>query len=258
MKLAKYHGAGNDFLIIDNRTRGIVLTADEISALCHRQFGFGADGLMLLNNAPEPYDFAMEYFNADGTGGMLCGNGARCIVAFAKDLGIESFNFLASDGPHSATIIADMGRNKIIRVKMNDVDNIEAVDSRSYFLNTGTRHLVRFFSEPAAIDATAVELRHHARFAPEGTNVNYAWWDGNRLWVNTFEKGVEGETLACGTGITAAAIAACKHFNLQVERIEVRAKGGDFTVELDRNNNTFTGIYLTGPTGFVGKMSTEF
>lgn len=205
MEFYKYQGAGNDFLIADNRNRGYALSAEKISALCDRHYGIGADGLMLLESS-DCCDFRMVYYNSDGSGGMMCGNGGRCIVAFAARLGFSSFRFEAADGLHQAYMADD----HTVRLKMTDVQNIRKEDGNSYFLNTGTFHFVRFVHGLDSLDIIpqAKEIRYASKYAPAGTNVNFAEPCGDVLKVRTYEKGVEAETFACGTGIVASCIAA--------------------------------------------------
>lgn len=216
-KVYKYQGAGNDFIILDNRENlfkvedGVLLNGDfsmPIVDLCDRRYGVGADGFMLLETCPAA-DFRMVYFNSDGSGGMMCGNGGRCMVAFAKDCGIGKFDFEAADGMHSAEILSDCGRLKVVRLKMKDVDNVTRYED-GYFLDTGTRHFVTFVDEVASIDVLGRGrvLRYDPRFAPVGVNVNFVSQRGCVLDVRTYEKGVEDETFACGTGIVASSIAS--------------------------------------------------
>ena len=254
MKLYKYHGAGNDFLLIDNRNGDICLTVEQIQQLCHRHLGIGADGLMLLNAGDNDVDFGMEYYNSDGSGGMMCGNGARCMVAFAADLGFKSYRFRASDGFHCGNLVVD-GNPKIISVLMKDVNEVRCVGTNDFFLDTGTRHLVRFVDcvDELTIDDVARQLRHDPRFAPIGTNVNYVFKDGDTLRMSTFEKGVEAETMACGTGVVAAALAAATRYADVKSPVKVVTKGGEFTVEFKRGID-FHDIYLTGPAQFVAEI----
>ena len=211
MRLYKYQGAGNDFLIADNRSGAISLDTDEISRLCDRHYGIGADGLMLLEKSIR-HDFRMVYFNSDGSGGMMCGNGGRCIVAFAADMGISHFDFEAADGFHTAEILDNKGNGKTVRLKMKNVTDIKQENGDSWFIDTGTRHTVRFVAGLDSLDVAGKgrEIRYREEYAPVGVNVNFAEiMSAERLLrVRTYEKGVEAETLACGTGITAAAIAA--------------------------------------------------
>ena len=231
-ELHKYSGAGNDFVVLDGRKEDVseFRTPERIAALCDRKSGFsaadgriGADGLMILNAGDAEYDFRMEYYNSDGSGGMMCGNGGRCIVAFADELGLVPraggvFRFLAADGPHTGEILRQAqddgarfpGGRKTVRLRMIDVKVFHpALDG--WFVDTGTRHFVRFVPDAEAVDVETEgrRARWDPVFAPVGANANFVSVDPDgTLRVRTFEKGVEGETLACGTGITAAAIAA--------------------------------------------------
>ena len=218
MKFYKYHGAGNDFLIADGRGASIDLSAERISSLCDRHTGFGADGLMVLEESGD-YDFRMRYYNSDGSGGMMCGNGGRCIVAFAADLGYKNFHFEAPDGPHEAELLsgeaaAFTNAARIVRLGMTNVSGAKPYygdRSCDWFLDTGTRHLVRFVEDIDKLDVVGEgrPLRHDPRFAPVGVNVNFVKVNAPRdIVVRTYEKGVEDETLACGTGITASAMAS--------------------------------------------------
>lgn len=225
VKLYKYSGAGNDFVLLDGRSLDVSTleyyrSAETIEGLCNRSSGFlaadgrvGADGLMILGSK-EGLDFVMEYYNSDGSGGMMCGNGGRCITAFAYDMGIRpegsKYIFEAADGLHSADILSCEGARKIVRIGMIDAFGLREVLG-GYFLNTGTRHFVTFREDVEAVDIEreGAELRWNEAFAPEGANINFvASQSDGTLKVRTFEKGVEAETLACGTGLTASAIAA--------------------------------------------------
>lgn len=225
LRFFKYHGAGNDFLIADNREGNLSLGAAQVQRLCDRHTGFGADGVMLLERASSPeMAFRMVFFNPDGSGGMMCGNGGRCIVAFAADLGLvrigQAFDFEAPDGRHSAVLLSeDRPGLRTVRLRMKDVQGLEEYSESGYslkscFLDTGTRHFVRFVTGlrnyPVVPEGRII--RHDPRFAPIGTNANFveAVTENGRtvLHVRTFEKGVEDETLACGTGIVASALAA--------------------------------------------------
>lgn len=210
--LHKYSGAGNDFMVLDGRTEDVspYRAPASISAVCGK---FGTDGMMILTG-DDDYDFRMEYYNSDGSGGMMCGNGGRCIVAFADALGIkprdgQMYYFLAADGPHTGEILARDGDRRTVRIRMIDVRTFHpALDG--WFLDTGTRHFVRFVPDVEAVDVEEEgrRARWDPAFAPVGANANFVSVDPDGLLrVRTFEKGVEGETLACGTGITAAAVA---------------------------------------------------
>ena len=223
MKLYKYTGAGNDFIILDGR--GVDLSSyrepSRIAELCDRSCGIsregfrtGSDGLIILGQSREA-DFSMEFFNPDGSGGMMCGNGGRCIAAFAADLGIrplngKSYRFEAPDGMHEAQILRSEGAVKMVRLAMKDVSGLRVFPD-GLFLDTGTRHFVRFVPDAEAVDpeVEGPKVRWREDFAPQGTNVNFVSVPGGGpLLIRTFEKGVEGETAACGTGITASALAA--------------------------------------------------
>ena len=212
-QLHLYSGAGNDFVVLDGRTEDVSAfrTPERIAALCAQH---GTDGLMILTEGGEGLDFRMEYYNSDGSGGMMCGNGGRCIVAFADALGIAPgdgrvYRFAAADGLHTGEILSREGGRKTVRLRMIDVREFRpALDG--WFLDTGTRHFVRFVPDAEAVDVEKEgrAARWDPLFAPVGANANFVSVDPDgTLRVRTFEKGVEGETLACGTGITAAAIA---------------------------------------------------
>lgn len=288
VKLYKMSGAGNDFVVLDGR--GVDVSEfrrpERIAELCRE---YRTDGLMILDNGDA--DFRMDFYNPDGSGGMMCGNGGRCIVAFADWLGIvpsapDHYSFLAPDGLHSADILARPSNGWTVKLKMIDVEGVsEVLDG--YFLNTGTRHFVKFVEDVDAIDVATEgkALRWDEAFAPEGANINFVQQlpDGS-LKIRTFEKGVEGETLACGTGITAAALAAwfagvlpmdtdaghsdgqCRDrrplvghgtalcpARLAPAGIRLQARRGDIlTVDfIPDGPASFSSIHLTGPAEFV-------
>ena len=258
--LYKFSGAGNDFVIIDGRNKDVsrFRAADVIGALCRE---YRTDGLMILDEGPSGADFSMEFFNPDGSGGMMCGNGGRCIVAFADMMGIRpsegiSYRFIAPDGLHIATILEKNPGKWTVRLKMIDVNGVSQMMG-GWFLNTGTRHFVRFVEEDVDrldVDRLGRELRHHSAFAPEGTNVNFVQVAAEGLRIRTFEKGVEGETLACGTGITASAIAAYKE-GIKGEEMSpgrlsyaLQCHRGDWLqVEFTPDGDFFSDVFLTGP-----------
>ena len=248
----KYQGAGNDFIMVDQREHRYLQRSDPaiIARLCHRRFGIGADGLILLQNHPE-FDFEMVYFNADGGEGSMCGNGGRCIVAFARQLGIigEQCRFLAVDGPHEARIRP----NGWVDLKMSDVKEVEK-GAGFYFLNTGSPHYVEFVD---ALEQTDVlqrgrEVRYSERFKTEGTNVNFVAPAEEGIAVATYERGVEDETLSCGTGVTASAIA---HYIRQPGQgpqvIPIQTKGGRLEVRFTPMADGFTDVWLCGPAELV-------
>ena len=266
-KFYKYHGAGNDFLLADNRDGLLSLSADQVRHLCDRHTGFGSDGVMLLEKS-ETLDFKMVFYNPDGSSGMMCGNGGRCIVAFAAFLGVVSGNFPvefeASDGAHTAVILDPDN----IRLKMRDVKGIvDYPEDQACFLNTGTRHLVKFIEGLESMDVVSEGriLRSDPRFMPEGTNVDFVEVVGEgSLRVRTFEKGVEDETLACGTGIVASALAAWsrgipgKPVDGGTVSYSVRAAISglevEFTPDGSREGFHASDVWLQGPVAYVGSV----
>jgi diaminopimelate epimerase len=261
--LYKFSGAGNDFVVLDGRGADVSAyrQAGQIGALCRQHH---TDGLMILDVAPD-VDFVMEFYNPDGSGGMMCGNGGRCIVAFADYLGLKpasadgTWLFRAPDGLHTASLLDRQPRKWTVRLKMIDVQGIDPMMG-GYFLNTGTRHLVKFVEEVDAVDIEkeGPVLRWDKAFAPAGTNVNFVQAAPDGLHVRTFEKGVEGETLACGTGLTASAIAAFRHgvpaASPHTYRLQCR-RGDWLSVEfLPGGDDRFTEVYLTGPAELVQEI----
>ncbi len=253
LKFYKYHGAGNDFIIIDNRNQLFVTAQEIIQWLCDRHFGIGADGLMTLENDKEN-DFKMHYFNANGVEGTMCGNGGRCIVHFAKEIGVIQGNstvFSAIDGLHEAIFIS----NNIIKLKMNNIslDSIQHL-SDGIFLDSGSPHLVRFEKEIESIDvySTGKKLRYSPAFGKQnGANINFVQINKDYLKMRTYERGVEAETLACGTGAVASAIAFSIKKNISQSPIHIKALGGDLKIHFQRIENSFQHIWLEGPVKFV-------
>jgi diaminopimelate epimerase len=248
----KYQGAGNDFVLIDNRSSDFEYKDNNVVLqLCDRRFGVGGDGLMLLQSHPD-YDFEMLYFNADGNLGSMCGNGGRCIVAFAKHLGIidTETNFLAVDGPHYAKISAS---GNWVELQMIDVQDISK-DGNAYILNTGSPHYVDQVTGLAEMDvfANGKAIRNNATYLKEGINVNFVEDKGDHLFVRTFERGVEDETFACGTGVTAVALAIAKD-KVQTGNIKtpVKVLGGNLSIEFNYDGYSFTNIFLCGPAELV-------
>lgn len=247
----KYQGAGNDFIIFNHLDGSLLkdLSVDNIARLCDRRFGIGADGLMLLEPHSE-HDFQMQYYNADGHPSTMCGNGGRCLVAYAHRLGVIGGNttFNAIDGLHAAKVIsADW-----IELSMLEVTEIEAVLS-GCFLQTGSPHYVQWVDDIQAInvDGQGRSLRQHATFAPGGTNVNFVAGSIDGLAIATYERGVEAETLACGTGVTAAAIVAVQRSGKTGSFVvPVQAKGGKLEVRIEYDGFSFK-PWLCGPATFV-------
>jgi len=245
----KYHGAGNDFIIIDNRESSFLPDPKIIAWLCHRRFGIGGDGLILLNKA-KGYDFGMQYYNADGMESTMCGNGGRCIVAFADFLSLIKSQCIFSgvDGEHTGKIIAREGNCSHVMLSMKDVVDFQQLQG-DFILDTGSPHLVRFAGDVMKIDVVAEgrNIRNHATFQPGGINVNFAQQEGEGLFVRTYERGVEDETLSCGTGVTASALAFSHISNKNEGVIPVRTRGGKLNVHLKKNGHGFSGIFLEGP-----------
>jgi len=268
MKFWKYQGAGNDFVLIDQRAKQWLTREDteQIGRLCDRRFGIGADGLILLQNHPD-FDFEMIYFNADGRESSMCGNGGRCIAAFAKHLGIigQNSRFLAIDGPHEALITHTFATGgEWVELKMADVQQVEIHDN-TFVLNTGSPHYVRFENDIEGLDMVQEGrvVRYSDRYRTEGINVNLVKEEADHLDIRTYERGVEDETLACGTGVTAAAIAHFLHRGGLPGRAEIKvhARGGQLSVRFRRDENgAFSDIWLCGPAQkvFEGVIDHDF
>lgn len=224
------------------------LSIDDIQFLCDRKFGVGADGVIKLNRK-EGYDFYVDYYNSDGSQ-SFCGNGARCAVAFAKSLGLVSDEawFSAIDGEHLAYIDDENS----VRLKMSDVFNAEKEDD-VVIMDTGSPHYITFNADQDIV-TYGKQVRYSERFSQEGINVNIVKIEGDRkLYVETYERGVEDETLSCGTGVTACALAEMLRSNLSSGEIEIRTKGGHLSVSAEQDENGFTNVFLIGPAQFVFK-----
>ncbi len=248
----KFQGCGNDFVLIDNREGKVKLSNPQIEILCDRHFGIGADGLMLLENAAG-YDFKMVYYNSDGNISSLCGNGSRCITRFAHSLGIikDKAHFLAADGAHDSLINGDE-----IALHMSDVAKIEDKGDH-LFLNTGSPHVVKWVKNLEVFDVFGEgrSIRQSEPYNSQGgSNANFIEQTPNGIFIRTYERGVENETLSCGTGVTAAALVAALHGkSTSPNSCKVQALGGNFTVDFKNNNGSFTDIWLKGPAEFVFK-----
>lgn len=276
----KYQGAGNDFVILDNRDNSCNLTPEQIKLLCDRRFGIGADGMMLLGQSNE-FDFSMRYFNADGYEGSMCGNGGRCLVAFAAHRGIKKFDFIAIDGFHTAQVLEYTPHRCIVKLKMKDLEACGKYSDNAYFLNTGSPHYVEFVDDVAnyPVDEKGKYWRYHKDFEG-GTNVNFVELKDNCINVRTYERGVEAETYACGTGVTASSIASylyCQNKGFtekqqvaicpqedkceeaELVRYDIHALGDDLQVNFkyNKSSKTFSDVYLTGPATFVFECDIE-
>jgi diaminopimelate epimerase len=244
---SKYQGTGNDFIMIDNRNgKQPELTYDQIQQMCHRQFGIGADGMIILKEK-EGYDFEMDFYNSDGRPGTMCGNGGRCIVAFAHDLGIfdKEVRFWAPDGEHEAIYYS----KDQIKLKMQDVNGIQQ-HNLGLFANTGSPHLIIEQQNGLDIDfkAAGSEIRYNETYKPQGgTNVNFVWHKPEGLKIKTYERGVENLTFSCGTG-TVAAVLCANHTKNYPSPLKVETDGGMLTVHFERKaEGKYTNIWLEGP-----------
>jgi len=252
----KYQGTGNDFVLIDNRQQLFPKNDTKlVHDLCDRKFGIGADGLILLEN-DATYDFKMVYYNADGNESSMCGNGGRCIVAFANFLGViqQETTFVAIDGTHYATI-----EGNIVNLQMQDVATIET-HATHVFLDTGSPHHVTFSDDLSQLDikTEGAAIRYGAPYFEEGANVNFVKkLSDTEFRVRTYERGVEDETLSCGTGVTAVALAMHHLQETKANEVVLQVEGGSLEVSFDRDATTYTNIFLKGKATqvFKGEIS---
>lgn len=252
LPFVKYQGTGNDFILVDNRSgKWDELSVSTIQKLCDRRFGIGADGLIKINSLPGT-DFEVDYYNSDGSK-SFCGNGARCSVAFAHELGItkDSVSFMAIDGMHEA-----VKKEGLVYLKMNDVTEMDTTHPE-FVLNTGSPHFIHFTENVADFDIVAYgkQIRYSDKYKQEGINVNAIHQlDANSFEIKTYERGVEDETLSCGTGVTAAALALGeKNQIIGTTEYKVKSQGGDLSVKFTRTGSMFTDIWLIGPAVSVFK-----
>lgn len=246
VKFYKYQGTGNDFIMIDNRQLQLSANTEMIRLLCHRKFGIGADGLIYLQQK-EGYDFEMVYFNSDGNESTMCGNGGRCLIRFAHDLGLigNKCLFMAIDGEHEGEILPD----GTVSLKMKDVEAIENSNG-DFVLNTGSPHYVQFVNQADSINIIpqAHAIRYNERFAANGINVNFAEKKSmNELFVRTYERGVEDETLSCGTGVVASALSLAYKSGLSLNEVSITTPGGKLSVAFSAFGKGYNNIYLKGP-----------
>lgn len=255
----KYQGTGNDFVIIDNRDKKLSKNDTKLIAhLCDRKFGIGADGCMFLELPnKEGDDFTMVYFNADGNESTMCGNGGRCLVAFAQEIGVvkQTAQFTAIDGPHTATL-----NNGLVKLGMQNVAKIKT-ENTHWFLNTGSPHHVQMVKNIENFDVFTIgkQIRNGAPYFEEGTNVNFVEGiNEDTFSVRTYERGVENETLSCGTGVTAAAIAMHKSGKTTSTKIGLQTLGGKLNVSFDVEGENYKNVYLEGPATLVFKGTIEW
>jgi diaminopimelate epimerase len=257
----KYQATGNDFVILDNREKKYAFTPEQVQAICDRKFGIGADGLMLIE-PDQQLDFNLQYYNSDGSQ-SLCGNGSRAAVSFASELGIVNgkTTFKAFDGPHDAELM-DGGN---VRLKMGDVQGVRRL-GEDFFINTGSPHYIRVVEDAEAFPVyeQGKRIRYSEAFKPGGVNVNFVQLlENNAIFVRTYERGVENETLSCGTGVTAAALAAS--FRGLKSPVNIETLGGDLIVEFkfrpsdlsSGHAGIFTDVYLSGPAKMVFRGELE-
>lgn len=246
LKFSKYQATGNDFIMIDGRHQQIHLQVEDIAQWCHRRFGIGADGIIVLKNHPE-LDFEMDYYNADGSQ-SFCGNGSRCAQAFANQLGMIKTHsrFLAIDGIHQGKEVQEGYATHMSDVNADRIETIE----EDYLIHTGSPHFIRFVDQLDDYEVVSMgrSIRNSPRFAKEGVNVNFVSIDDGHISVRTYERGVENETYSCGTGVTAAAIAFLIKTERALNEVAIHTKGGNLAVELrPKDKQSFDEIWLKGP-----------
>ena len=249
MEFYKYQGTGNDFVMVDNRTLTFNKDTEYIEQLCNRRFGIGADGLILLEN-DDSTDFKMVYYNSDGRESTMCGNGGRCLVAFAHFLKVfdSKCTFNAIDGLHEAEI-----NDGIVKLKMIDVDIIQN-DGDDKVLNTGSPHYVKMVNDIENFDVykNGYAIRNSENYIKEGINVNFVeQLNDDTLFVRTYERGVEDETLSCGTGVTASALSFIQ--NKELDPVNIKVLGGQLKVYAEKKDGHFTNVWLEGPAKQVFK-----
>ena len=258
IKFYKYQGTGNDFVMIDNRQNIFPKNNTKlIEELCDRRFGIGADGLILLEN-DNSTDFKMVYYNSDGNESSMCGNGGRCLVAFAKKMNVinNETTFIATDGLHHATI----SENGIVSLQMKDVDQVN-IHTDYVFLNTGSPHHVTLVDDLEHFDVATngAKIRYSDLYGKAGSNVNFVnQISENHFAVRTYERGVEDETLSCGTGVTAVAIAMNAIGKTAANQIELDVQGGKLEVSFEKNNGVYSNVHLIGPATFVFEGEVDF
>ncbi|HEX5002251.1 MAG TPA: diaminopimelate epimerase [Bacteroidia bacterium] len=252
---SKFHGTGNDFILIDNREQKLVFDNPEVvSLMCDRRFGIGADGLIMLEESGS-FDFRMVYFNADGYPGSMCGNGGRCITAFASRLGLVQGEaaFEASDGLHEAFILSKADSQWNVSLRMNDVTRVEMLDD-AYILDTGSPHYVTLADhlESLEVEKQGRIIRNQPRFKEKGINVNFISFLPEGTAIRTYERGVENETFSCGTGSVAAAIVTeLKGKKHPAGPVSILTRGGNLKVKFKTDGDEYTDIWLEGPAVFV-------
>lgn len=253
IQFSKFHGTGNDFIIVDNRDALLNLEPVVIARLCDRHLGIGADGLIIIEPSVKG-DVIMHYYNADGTEAGMCGNGGRCVAAWSVRNGLTDKNIsvIAKDGKHSARIEDTGGGLYIVDLGMTNVDKVKKFED-GFFVDTGVPHFVKPVNDPELIDVLKEGrlLRFDERFIPGGVNVNFARLLAGKIWVRTYERGVEDETLSCGTGVTATAIAGMLSIGSEINEWEIHTRGGLLKVFANYKTQIFRDVVLKGPAKFV-------
>lgn len=257
----KYQGTGNDFVIIDQRNQSLRLSSDQIKLICDRKFGVGADGMMFYSNSDD-FDFSMSYFNADGKKGSMCGNGGRCLVAFSRYIGNTNpkVKFIAVDGIHEAEVLYNDDQSSYVKLKMGDLP-IYKIKDHYFEIETGSPHYVTFKKGINQIDVfkEGKSIRNNNLYKENGINVNFVEVRQDQLFVRTYERGVEDETLSCGTGVTASAIAhSLNSGNTAIQQsYTILTLGGQLKVDFRFENKQFQNIWLSGPGTLVFKGQIE-
>ena len=250
-RFSKYHGAGNDFVMINAIKTPVSLTDDEVKAVCDRRTGVGADGLIMVLPS-ENYNFRMKYYNCDGHESTFCGNGGRCIAAFAVEEGLapQHIEYEAIDGIHKALVTKDSDNEFMVSITMRDIENYYLNDER-LLINTGSPHYVTRVKNLNDFDVRnhGAEIRNDKSISKDGVNVDFMEIIDNQYYIRTFERGVEDETLACGTGVTASAIAAALWYG--GNNINIRTTLATLNVRFEKSGNSIRNIVLSGPATHV-------
>ncbi len=251
IKFSKFHGAGNDFIMINAIESEILLNEELIYKMCDRRTGIGADGLIVLSSSKD-YDFKMKYYNCDGKESTFCGNGGRCIAAFAHRQGIIKNNatYEAVDGIHRVSVSLISFNEYQVELTMCDILSYK-LDENSLLINTGSPHYVKKINKWHDIDVITegAKIRYDKNISEDGVNVDFLYNDNGKIRIRTYERGVENETLACGTGVTASAIAASLWFG--GDNIDVYTQIAKLNVKFDKTDNLFKNVILSGPATHV-------
>ena len=251
IKFSKYHGAGNDFVMINAIKNHVVLTDEEVKAICDRRTGVGADGLIMVLPS-EKYAFRMKYYNCDGHESTFCGNGGRCIAAFACEEGMcpQHLEYEAVDGIHKALLTKNSDNEFMVSITMRDIESYDLTDLR-LLINTGSPHYVTRIGSLKDFDVRkyGAEIRNDKSISADGVNVDFMEIIDNQYYIRTFERGVEDETLACGTGVTASAIAAGLWYG--GDNIDIKTTLATLNVRFKKSGNSIKDIVLSGPATHV-------